>query len=131
MRLSSKLRTSSARTHEAPARLEMARLMTHLLACPKPRVRKRPKLRGAMPEKIQWLHECPCAICHAWPAEAHHERRFGEPADDRKTIPLGATCHHRDGPESRHVLGREGFETRHGVSLEALCADYQRRWEER
>ena len=66
-----------------------------------------------------------------WPAEAHHERKGGARADDWKTIPLCAAHHRLPGPESREALGRQGFERRHGVSLDAFCAEYQRRWEER
>lgn len=98
---------------------------------------KRPKARkvtkggrNTLPEKLAWLHECACAISGTWPVEVHHERKRGERADDRRTIPLAPHLH-RDGSHSRHVLGREGFQAYHLVSLDALCAEYQRRWEER
>jgi hypothetical protein len=83
-----------------------------------------------MPAKLAWLHTLPCAITGTWPVEVHHERLRGERADDLRTIPL-APLLHRDGPEARHTLGREGFERRHGVSLDGLWMEYQQRWEER
>jgi hypothetical protein len=82
-----------------------------------------------MPAKLAWLRWLGCAVCPAWPAEAHHERQGGARADDRKTVPLCAAHHRLPGPESREALGREGFERCHGVNLDTLCADYQRRWE--
>jgi hypothetical protein len=101
---------------------------------------KRPKARkvtkggrNTMPAKLAWLRESPCAICCGVRglSEAHHERKGGARADDRKTIPLCAAHHRLPGLESREALGREGFERRHGVSLEGLCAEYQQRWEDR
>jgi hypothetical protein len=83
-----------------------------------------------MPEKIAWLHEQGCAVCGARPVEVHHERRRGGRADDRQTIPL-CPAHHRTDRKSRHVLGGYGFEVCHGVYLDGLCAEYQRRWEDR
>lgn len=81
------------------------------------------------PAKIEWIKRQPCAMAETDGAfceggvEAHHEGHPGE-RDDRKTIPLCALGHHREGPHSRHVLGREGFEDFHDCSLPRLCLGY-------
>ena len=80
--------------------------------------------------KIRWLHRQPCRCAtrdaaHCWGVvEAHHEGEPGE-RDDRKTVPLCALGHHREGPRSRHVLGSKGFERLHRVDLADEAARYE------
>ena len=57
--------------------------------------------------------------------------RFGEPKDDRRTVPLPEAWH-MIGCGSRsavEALGKEEFERRYGVDLEAAIVQYNERYE--
>jgi hypothetical protein len=92
--------------------------------------------RNSDPEKLAWLRECRECLCAAddgdfcaGPVEAHHERRRGARATDKRALPLCAHGHHKDGPRSRHVLGPARFEQVHRLSLEAECTRYEVEWQ--
>ena len=91
--------------------------------------------RNSLPGKLTWLRTRPCLICGATPSEVHHDRKMGSRADDRRTVPLcqpyGKPGHHREGPDSVQVLGRAGFEARHGISMDVETVRYHEEWEAR
>jgi hypothetical protein len=60
----------------------------------------------------------------------HHVRRFGEPKNDRRVVPIWA-CRHMIGWGSETVEhGKENFERWHGVSLEAEIERLNRTYSE-
>ena len=80
---------------------------------------------------LDWLHGWPCLICRVHGIEAHHEpSKSRDPAGwhDRKTLPL-CDSHHR-GRWGIHSLGVEGFQTKHGVDIEAEIAKLNAKYEE-
>ena len=101
------------------------------------RRRGRRRFRHAVvnPAKLAWVRCQPCR-CAATDGdycegrvEPHHEGEPGERSDD-KVLPLCGLAHHREGPHSRHVLGPEGFEAMHNLSLSAEVAAYEQRFQE-
>ena len=100
--------------------------------------RRRFKYAVVNPDKIAWLRRQRCRCAHTDGeycdyggrngSEAHHEGEPGE-RDDRLTLPLCAVGHHREGPHSRHVLGLEGFEAMHNLTMADEVAEYERRYE--
>lgn len=81
-------------------------------------------------EYLSWMHLQPCLVSGKWPVTAHHVRRYGEPKNDRRTIPLMLEYHLHDfGPESIERLGKAAFERRHGVNIEAAIKEYNRQYE--
>ena len=98
-----------------------------LAAKAKPRTKMRLRRRMSArrrersdPAYLRAIHGLPCLVCGK-PGEAHHEppKGMGGGGDwhDRKTVPL-CDWHHKSGQESRHQLGKQGFEAAHGIDLE-------------
>jgi len=81
------------------------------------------------PEYLAWIRMLPCAVCSrvsggATVVEAAHTnvlgpRGIGQKASDFSAIPL-CSAHHREYPDSYHVLGEEQFSHRHGIDLQGL-----------
>ena len=94
--------------------------------------RRRAKLRRGHvvdPAYKAWVAQDGCMISGR-PATIHHVRRFGEPKDDHRILPLAPEYHfHAHGPESVEALGKAKFERRHGVNLEAKIKEYRERYE--
>jgi hypothetical protein len=85
------------------------------------------------PDKLKWVRRQRC-LCYATdpmgcsgPVVPHHEPP--QRRSDDQTVPLCAWGHHKEGPRSRHVMGREKFETLHKLDLKAETAYYQRKYE--
>ena len=77
--------------------------------------------RGRIVDKayLAWIASLPCLVSGKR-ATVHHVRRYGEPKDDRRTVPL-APEYHMIGYGSRtsiEALGKKKFEARHGIDLE-------------
>ena len=102
--------------------------------------RKRAKISGRQPARDEdyrrWNGALPCIVCslpnrgqQQYPTEAAHvgDRGLRQKSSDRETISLCA-WHHRIGPESHHVLGRN-FWTRWGIDRDRLIAEFNRRYE--
>jgi hypothetical protein len=64
-------------------------------------------------------------------ATVHHVRRFGEPKNDRRTVPLAPEYHLiQHGPRtSIEALGKAKFEALYGVDLEAKIVEYNRAYD--
>jgi hypothetical protein len=55
----------------------------------------------------------------------HHVRRFGEPKNDRRAIPLCAPHHlHDASPWAIERIGKERFQDMFDLDLEKLIVDY-------
>jgi hypothetical protein len=75
--------------------------------------------------KLNKIAELGCILCsevygfEGTPSELHHVRRHG---NVRSASPVLGLCpeHHRNGNDSLHRLGIHGFETKHGITCEAL-----------
>jgi hypothetical protein len=103
--------------------------------------RSRPR-RGPerSPEYLAWIRTLPCAVCAKGSAaaifvEAAHTnamggRGLGQKASDFSAIPL-CSGHHRENPDSYHVLGEKGFSHRHRINLREILLRLQTRfWHE-
>lgn len=88
--------------------------------------------RGRVVDKdyLAWMASQGCMISGKRPT-LHHVRRFGEPKDDRRVLPLAPEYHMKDyGPRtSIEALGKVKFEARFGVDLEAAIVKYNARYE--
>lgn len=93
---------------------------------PIPKKRAKPR-RGRIVDKkyMAWIASQP-GLIDGGVATVHHVRRFGEPKNDRRTIPLEAKYHLiQFGPkDSIEAIGKEEFEFRHGISLENEILKY-------
>ncbi len=80
---------------------------------------------------LRWLAMQPPLVPGAGRLTIHHVRRYGEPKDDRRTVPLPASLHMR-GDEVPGIpcveRGKAVFEKFHGVDLEAAILDYNARY---
>lgn len=82
--------------------------------------RTRPKARRAKPRRgrvrdphyLEFIAQQPCIVTGERPVTVHHVRRFGEPKDDTRTVPLVARLHMltHETP-SRHWFDVERVET--------------------
>ncbi len=98
---------------------------------PIPKKRKKAR-RGRVADKayLDWLATQPCLITGQRPVTIHHVRRFGEPKDDRRTVPLIPEMHFiQFSPSSVEALGKTKFEKLHGVSLEGAIVTYNQLYE--
>jgi hypothetical protein len=94
--------------------------------------------RGRVADKdyLAWIALLPCLVSGKR-ATVHHVRRYGEPKNDRRTVPLAPEYHQiQAGPQtSIEALGKKKFEARYGIDLEAaivrLNALYERERDER
>ena len=94
--------------------------------------------RGRVADKdyLAWIALLPCLVSGKR-ATVHHVRRYGEPKNDRRTVPLAPEYHQiQAGPHtSIEALGKKKFEARYGIDLEAtivrLNALYERERNER
>jgi len=61
----------------------------------------------------------------------HHVRRFGEPKNDRRTVPLPSSLHsiQENARTSVEALGREGFQAYHQVDFEAAIVSYNEQYQ--
>lgn len=105
--------------------------------------------RRVDPAYLVWIRTLACVCClrnqrvldqavpgffnlnQASKTEAAHvgPRGLGQKCSDRQTVPLCALDHHRQGPESVHVLGK-GFWNYHGLDRDAIIAELNGRYEE-
>lgn len=85
----------------------------------KPRAVKPRGSAGKDPDYLDWIRGCPCLVCGARPAQAHHAgpRGFGAKTPDRQAVPLCWRHHDRQSAESVHALGPAEFERRFAVAL--------------
>src|SRR6266404_1255448 len=90
--------------------------------------------RARQLEYMGWIKTLPCAVCgrqasEYFAIEAAHcgPRVLSQKTDDRNCIPL-CVQHHRDGPDSAHVLQRQ-FEPRHSLDIRALIVRLNAAWE--
>ena len=96
-------------------------------------IRKRSKpRRGRLMDKdyLEWMAKQPPLVGYG-AVTVHHVRRFGEPKDDRRTVPLPAAWH-MIGWGSRsaiEALGKEKFEREYGIDLEAAIVRYNERYD--
>ena len=103
---------------------------------------RRPK-PGDDPQYKAFIRLLPCVVCHLnWPlselaeliveqsveadivrSECAHigVRGLGQLAPDSETLPLCGVVHHREGPQSHHVLGKR-FSATHGLNVTTLFA---------
>lgn len=88
---------------------------------------------------IEWIHKTQCCLIgslrgHYWCSGRgtfHHIREHGSPKNDRRGLYLCEGHHLHDfGPESIERLGKAEFEKRHGISIEAAIAEYNRQYEQ-
>lgn len=72
------------------------------------------------PERVQFIASLPCCVCATIPSQNAHVGRnhMQYKADASSIVPLCAACHAR-----LHRLGRETFETYHGVNLAMYAAE--------
>lgn len=94
--------------------------------------RRRAKLRCGRvvdPAYKAWLASQGCMLSGR-PATLHHVRRFGEPKNDRRTLPLAPEYHfHSAGAHSIERLGKRQFERLHRINLEIKIQEYNARYE--
>ncbi len=101
-----------------------------------------PPRRGRIenPEYLAFVRQHGCVVCHlgmlvrdedepcvqASLTEAAHVglRGLSQRCSDTETLPLCATEHHREGPESAHVLSKHFWRV-HGLNRDALIAQMQ------
>jgi len=79
--------------------------------------------RGRVVDKVylEWMAGQPCCITGERPVTIHHVRRFGEPKDDHRTIPLVARLHmltNETPGEPCVERGKEVFQTSWDVDIE-------------
>lgn len=100
------------------------------------RKRSKPR-RGRVINKpyLAWIHTLPCAAhrgkCGIWggAVTAHHVRRYGEPKNDLRTIPLCACAHlYEMGSHSIERIGKEAFQKFFAVDIEALIVELNNRY---
>jgi hypothetical protein len=78
---------------------------------------------------LAWMAQQP-PLVGSGPVTVHHVRRFGEPKNDRRTVPLPAEYHMHDfGPNAIERIGKQKFQTLFGVDLEAAIVRYNERYE--
>ncbi len=88
--------------------------------------------RGRVRDKpyLKWCALQPCCVTNELPATTHHVRLFGSPRDDRRVIRLAARLHMHDfGMESIERLGKQAFELRHRIQIEAEIRKLRERYE--
>ena len=93
--------------------------------------RRSKQRRGRIVDKdyLAWMAKQPALVGYGR-VTLHHVRRFGEPKDDRRVVPLPA-AYHMIGWGSRtaiEALGKDGFQKRFGVDLEAAIVRYNERY---
>ena len=86
---------------------------------------------------LAWIRTLGCAVCsrvsgRATVIEAAHTnalgpRGLGQKTTDFSAIPLCA-AHHRENPDSYHVLGEVGFSHKHRIDLKDLVLRLQSRF---
>ena len=80
------------------------------------------KRRGRVVDKayLAWVAFLPCLVSGRR-ATVHHVRRYVEPKDDRRTVPLAPEYHQiQAGPRtSIEALGKKKFEALYGIECEA------------
>ena len=89
------------------------------------------------PEYLAWIRTLGCVVCSrvsggATAVEAAHTnvlgpRGIGQKTSDFSAIPL-CSGHHRDKPDSYHVLGEQVFLRRHGIALNEIVLRLQGRF---
>lgn len=82
------------------------------------------------PRRLAFIAEQPCLVTGEWPVTVHHVRRYGEPKNDHRAVPLVARLHmltsEKPGEPCVERLGRLGFEKYYGVDFEAAIERYSR-----
>jgi hypothetical protein len=78
---------------------------------------------------LAWMAQQPPMV-GSGPVTVHHVRRFGEPKDDRRTVPLPAEYHMHDfGPNAIERIGKAAFQELLGVDLETAIVVYNDAYE--
>jgi hypothetical protein len=78
---------------------------------------------------LAWLHTLPCLISGRRPVVAHHVRRYGEPRDHYRAVPLAPEYHAWDYPTGIHRLGRRKWQEKFGVNLEIVIRNLNEVWQ--
>lgn len=121
---------ASEASHKSVGRVQRTALRTR---------RKGPPRRGRVIDKLYlaWIHAQPCVIsfraAHVCLGNltAHHVRRFGEPKNDRRVLPLCSKGHlHGMSILSIEALGKRGFESYWGIDIEAEILELNAKYEE-
>lgn len=83
---------------------------------------------------LEWMASQPCCVTGEWPATTHHVRSFGSRRDDARTIRLVARLHmlthEKPGQPCIERLGKQKFEERYGISIEAEIVKARERYEQ-
>jgi hypothetical protein len=88
------------------------------------------------PDYLTWIRTLRCVVCGRPPGsisiEAAHTnalgpRGLGQKASDFSAIPL-CSGHHRENPDSYHVLGETTFSLIHGLELRDIVGALQHRF---
>jgi hypothetical protein len=98
------------------------------------RKRRVARSKAAFGDKAAWIRMEPCAVfehgrglndCnHMAKREAAHVKSRGAGGTSTHMIPL-CNLHHAE----QHAVGIQTFATKYGLDLEALAAEYERRWQ--
>lgn len=103
--------------------------------CCNERVRSATKKKiGKDPEYLAFLHTLPCVVCEkmgvkqTYRTEAAHvgDRGMSQKCPDKEAIPL-CLVHHREGPQSQHVLGKLFWDF-HGIDRDGLILSLKQRY---
>jgi hypothetical protein len=80
---------------------------------------------------MAWLATRPALVSGPGRITIHHVRRFGEPKNDRRTVPLPSSLHsiQENARTSVEALGREGFQAYHQVDFEAAIVSYNEQYQ--
>jgi hypothetical protein len=98
--------------------------------------RSRPR-RGPdrSPDYLAWIRTLECSVCARTGVaviEAAHTnvmgpRGLGQKTSDFSVIPL-CPSHHRENPDSYHLMGEKKFSQKHGIELKELVLALQNRY---
>ena len=98
--------------------------------CYRGRKRAKPKAKRPGPPRrgrvvdtayLAWVASQPCIVTGLYHVTVHHVRRFGEPKNDHRTVPLVARLHmltHEEPDRPCVERGKAIFERHWGVNLE-------------
>ena len=88
-------------------------------------------------EYLTWIRTLGCVVCSrvsggATVIEAAHTNALGSRGMEQKTTDFSAiplcSGHHREGPDSYHRPGEQGFSYKHGIDLQEIVLRLQSRF---
>ena len=85
---------------------------------PKPIKPKRPGKTKEERDHLNWIASQGCMICGK-SANIHHLRKYGEPRNHFRVIPL-CYNHHQGCPDGLHHMGKKAWEKKFGSELDML-----------